>query len=225
MKLGAFLKGLLFRRCDSALLGAFLFVAGSVVSKFSSFALNIYLAKKIDPELFGIGFSLSPPGRSLVRAGVRLRALCSEPDPKGAGVRQKRYRNALRNVQKPRHRASCTAQRLIRPGHPVLLHWPAYLLLGASFGHHAGLPHDCRRPQGPRNPSKSRLRGPSLTPVPHGSSQEPVKAATPHQCPVGSHTGNGQDPRAPSLFCQRLEQLRGHLQPCQHCYESHLRSD
>lgn len=53
---GISLKETLFQRCDSALLGAFLFVLGSVVSKFSSFVLNIYLAKKIDPELFGIGF-------------------------------------------------------------------------------------------------------------------------------------------------------------------------
>ncbi|KAH8582287.1 SAC3 GANP domain [Cryptosporidium sp. chipmunk genotype I] len=57
MKLGGILlKEALFQRCDSALFGAFFFVVGSVVSKLSSFALNIYLAKKIDPELFGIGF-------------------------------------------------------------------------------------------------------------------------------------------------------------------------
>ncbi|OII73386.1 uncharacterized protein cubi_02598 [Cryptosporidium ubiquitum] len=53
---GISLKKALFQRCDSALVGAFLFVIGSVVSKLSSFVLNIYLAKKIDPELFGIGF-------------------------------------------------------------------------------------------------------------------------------------------------------------------------
>ncbi|POM83035.1 Rft protein family protein [Cryptosporidium meleagridis] len=57
MKLGGIpLKEVLFQRCDSALLGAFLFVVGSVVSKLSSFVLNIYLAKKVNHELFGIGF-------------------------------------------------------------------------------------------------------------------------------------------------------------------------
>lgn len=56
MKVGVLLKEKMFQRCDSALLGALLLVAGSVVSKLSSFGLNVYLARRVDPELFGIGF-------------------------------------------------------------------------------------------------------------------------------------------------------------------------